>query len=308
MNFDDLEYLNVCGECNNSVILGKCHICNNTKKYRKNRFLIQSALERLFEYKLPVYINQEILPDISSLEFDFLIKKIDKEGNPTHCLLIDTTMNKSDLTIRKIYNLFNLSIKNNFTFYYLLIDNCKPNVIANFIFHYYPKIEEINELQSTKKVPKYYTFCKNIVVNKSKVNINKLSEVLEIYNTKLSLVKLNNKKKKENETLLLLDKLNSYLIKTSKHGIRELKDLNKISSLPEYDSIYESIEILMTILKLNKYDVPHISNLIFEKNKFIIKSGTLNKDKFNAKLKLIKYKIVEPKKDKNKVIYLTNSI
>jgi len=300
MNFEELDYLNVCGECNNAVILGKCHICNNSKKYKKNRFLIQAALEKLFEYKLPVYINQEVLSRVSSLEFDFLIKRIDKEGNLLHCLVIDTTMNKSDITIRKIYNLFNLSLKNNFTFYYLIIDNCKPKIIANFLFHYYPKIDEPIP-GSTKKVPKHYSFCKNIVVNKSKVNITKLSEVLEIYNTKLSLVRLNNKKKKENEALLLLDKLNSYLIKTKKHGIRELKDLNKISSLPEYDEIYENIECLITLLKLNGYDIPHIFNLIFEKNKFIVKNVTDPK-LINSKLKLIKYKILE----KNKALYLMN--
>lgn len=296
MNFNDLDYLNTCGECNNAVILGKCHICNNDKKYKKNRFLIQSAIEKLFNYKLPVYINQELLSNVSSLEFDFVIKKLDKEGNLVHCLLIDTSMNKSDITIRKIYNTFNLSIKNNFTFYYLIIENCKPNIISNFIFNYYPTIPEDAKF-------KHYTFCKNTVVNKSKLNINKLSEVLEIYNTKLSLAIRENKRKKENQHLVILDKLNSYLLKTKKRRIQTLKDLNKLSNMPEYDDIYSSIELLITILKLNDYDIPYISDLIFDKNKFIIKKiPNIDKTAGVTKLKLLRYKI----SDKEKISYLIN--
>ena len=285
--FENLDYLNTCGECNNAVILGKCHICNNDKKYRKNRYLIQMALEKLFNYKLPVYINQEIMPEISSLEFDFVIKKLDPNGNLKHCILIDTTMNKSDLTIRKVYNIFNLSIQHNFTFYYLLIENCKPNIISNFLMNCYPKIPD------TIKV-KQYSFCKNIVVNKSKLNISKLSQIIEIYNTKLS---LSTKLKKENHHYILLQKYNTYFVKHKKRGIQTLKDLNNLSSLPEYDDIYDAIDLLISILKKNTYDIPYISDLIFDSNKFIITELPPGFDKTSLrKLKIIKYSI------KNKVL------
>lgn len=286
-SFEELSYLNTCGECNNAVILGKCHICNNDKKYRKNRYLIQSALEKLFNYKLPVYINQEIMPEISSLEFDFVIKKLDPNGALKHCILIDTSMNKSDLTIRKIYNIFNLSIQNNFTFYYLLIENCKPNIISNFLANCYPKIP------ADLKV-KHYEFCKNIVVNKSKVNISNLSQIIEIYNTKLS---LSTKLKKENHHMILLTKYNAYMLKNKKRDIRTLKDLNGLGSLPEYDEIYDAIDVLITLLQANAYDIPHISNLIFEENKFVITELPKGFDKNNLKsLKIIKYTI------KNKIL------
>jgi hypothetical protein len=275
-DFDKLEYLNTCGECNNAVILGNCHICNNNKKYRKDRFYVQLALEKLFNYKLAVYINQELLPEYSSLEFDFVIKKIDKTGILKHCILIDTTANKSDLTIRKIYNTFNLSIKHNFTFYYLLIDKCKPNIISNFLMNCYPKIP------ANIKV-KNYMFCKNTIVNKSKVSINKLKQVIDIYNTRLS---LSTKLKKENHHILLLRKYNEYINKHKKHEIRTLKDLNGLSALPEYDDIYDAIETLIIILKKNSYDVPYISNLLFEENTFtILEMPHINR------LNIIKYNI-----------------
>lgn len=277
-SFDDLDYLNTCGACDNAVILGKCHICNNDKKYHKNRYLIQSALEKLFNYKLPVYINQELLTEVSSLEFDFVMKKIDTQGNLKHCILIDTSMNKSDLTIRKIYNTFNLSIKHNFTFYYLLIDNCKPNIITNFLVNCYPKIPDDIKV-------KHYKFCNNIVVNKSKVSITKLSQIIDIYNTKLS---LSTKLKKENHHIVLLRKYDAYLVKHKKHGMRTLKDLNGFASLPEYDDVYDAIDTLILILKKNTYEVPYISNLLFEENKFVI-TELPKIDK--KKLSIIKYSI-----------------
>lgn len=291
-SFEDLSYLNTCGECNNAVILGKCHICNNDKKYRKNRYLIQSALEKLFNYKLPVYINQEIMPEISSLEFDFVIKKLDPTGILKHCILVDTTMNKSDLTIRKIYNIFNLSIQHNFTFYYLLIENCKPSIISNFLMNCYPKIP------ADIKV-KHYQFCKNIVVNKSKVSISKLSQIIEIYNTKLS---LSTKLKKENHHITLLQKYNAYLMKHKKRGIQTMKDLNGLSSLPEYDEIYDAIDMLVHILKTNTYDIPYLSDLLFDENRFVISELPTGFSKSNMKsLLIIKYNI------KNKILTNTQS-
>lgn len=277
-SFDDLEYLNTCGECNNAVILGKCHICNNDKKYHKNKYLIQSALERLFNYKLPVYINQELLSEVSSLDFDFVIKKIDSQGNLIHCILIDISMTKSDLTIRKIYNTFNLSIKYNFTFYYLLINNCKPNIITNFLMNCYPSIPEDIKV-------KHYKFCKNTVVNKSKVSISKLSQIIDIYNTKLS---LSTRLKKENHHMTLLQKYNAYLLKHKKHGIKTLKDLNGFASLPEYEEVYDAIDTLLLILKKNNYEIPYIFNLLFEENKFVItEMPQVDKKKLN----IIKYSI-----------------
>ena len=288
-SFEELDYLNTCGECNNAVILGKCHLCNNDKKYRKNRYLIQSALEKLFNYKLSVYINQEIMPEISSLEFDFVIKKLDPNGILKHCILIDTTMNKSDLTIRKIYNIFNLSIQNNFTFYYLLIENCKPNIISNFLMNCYPKIPKDIKV-------KHYQFCKNIVVNKSKVNINNLKQIIEIYNTKLSV---------SNKVSLthfgLLQKYDAYFAKHKKRRIQTLKDLNGLSSLPEYAEIYDAIEILISVLKKNMYDIPYISDLLFDDNQFVITELPNGFDKTNIKLlKFINYTI------KNKILANTN--
>lgn len=283
-DFESLEYLNTCGECNNSIIDGKCHICNNLKKFRKNRFLTQMAIEKLFNYNLPVYLNQEILPEYSSIECEYVIKKHNNQGIFKHCLLIDTYQNKADLTLRKIYNIFNLSIAHNFTFYYLIIDNTKPNIITNFLINYYPNIED-----DKHKKFKHYTYCKNIVVNKSKLDLSKLDEILQIYNMKLSVTKA----KKENEYFIILIKLEKYFKKNKKRGIKNLTDLNAIAQFPQYDEIYESIETLINILTSNKYDIPDLSFLLFKENKFSITKITdkILIKKFNTKLKLIKYKI-----------------
>jgi len=143
---------------------------------------------------------------------------------------------------------------------------------------------------------KHYQFCKNIVVNKSKVNINNLKQIIEIYNTKLSV---------SNKVSLthfgLLQKYDAYFAKHKKRRIQTLKDLNGLSSLPEYAEIYDAIEILISVLKKNMYDIPYISDLLFDDNQFVITELPNGFDKTNIKLlKFINYTI------KNKILANTN--